>query len=163
MTGIEVLGHGIKFQLLAIPDQVGRPILPQYIAMRVVEHLLRPRRKPSSASWSKQKVVFKRTLIRPRRIKHRDRRPSGVMRKSENSNLPFHLLSKTMPTREPEPSSNRPVTEPLRPRGGSSPVTRESSIEYIGRKEPRVPVPILLLGSVALAAAIVAFLHFSRP
>jgi hypothetical protein len=40
---------------------------------------------------------------------------------------------------------------------------RESSIEYVGRREARVPLPILLLGFVAVAAAIIAFLHFSRP
>ena len=40
---------------------------------------------------------------------------------------------------------------------------KESSIEYVGKKKPRAPLPILFLGFVAVAAAIIAFLHFSRP
>ncbi len=40
---------------------------------------------------------------------------------------------------------------------------KESSIEYVGRSEPKVPLPILLLGFAAVAAAIIAFIHFSKP
>jgi len=40
---------------------------------------------------------------------------------------------------------------------------KEGRIEYAGKREPRVPLPILFLGFVAVAAAIIAFLHFSRP
>ena len=39
---------------------------------------------------------------------------------------------------------------------------KESSIEYVGRKESRVPLPMLFLGFVAMAAVIIAFVHFSR-
>jgi uncharacterized integral membrane protein len=39
---------------------------------------------------------------------------------------------------------------------------KESSIEYVGRKESRVPLPMLFLGFAAMAAVIIAFVHFSR-
>jgi hypothetical protein len=107
--------------------------------------------------------VSKPTLFPPRKIEYRDKRPSGVMRESANSNLPFALISITVPKRNPEPPSSTPVTESLRPRGGIIPEMKEGGIEYVGRREPRVPLPILLLGLVAVAAAIIAFLHFSRP
>jgi hypothetical protein len=68
-----------------------------------------------------------------------------------------------MPTRNSEPSPNSLATESLGTRGGNIPETGKSSIVYIGRKEPRVPVTILIIGFVAVAAAIAAFVHFSRP
>ncbi len=40
---------------------------------------------------------------------------------------------------------------------------KERSIDYVGKRETRVPLPILFLGFVAVAAAIIALLHFSRP
>jgi hypothetical protein len=85
------------------------------------------------------------------------------MRVSDNSDSKFAPISKTMPTRTPEPTSNRPVIDSLGPQGGSSPKREESSIEYVRKREPRVPLPILFLGFVAIAAAIIAFLYFSRP
>jgi hypothetical protein len=43
-----------------------------------------------------------------------------------------------------------------------SPSAPSSSIHYVGRKEPRIPVPVLLVGLAAVAAAVIAFLHFAR-
>jgi hypothetical protein len=40
---------------------------------------------------------------------------------------------------------------------------KECRIEYVGKREARVPLPILFLGFVAVAAAIIACLHFSQP
>jgi hypothetical protein len=68
-----------------------------------------------------------------------------------------------MSAKNHEPPSNGSVTESLTPRGGGSTEMRESSIEYVGRKEPQVSVPIILLSIAAVAGAIAAFLHFSRP
>jgi hypothetical protein len=85
------------------------------------------------------------------------------MRTSDSSNHPFALKSNTMPARNPYPPSDKPVTESPGPRGKNSPAIEESSIEYVGRREPRVPLPVVFFGLVAVAAAIVAFLHFSQP
>jgi len=67
-----------------------------------------------------------------------------------------------MPTSNPDSPSNAPAAEPPRPRGKSCSETGASSIQYIGRKEPQVPVPVVLLGLVAVAGAIIAFLHYFR-
>lgn len=100
---------------------------------------------------------------RPRKIQERDRQPFGVMRVSDNLKRPFAFTSRAMPTRNPTPLSNRPASESLEAQGKGIPETRESSIEYVGRKEPRVPLPILFLGFAAIAAAIIAFVRLSRP
>ena len=84
------------------------------------------------------------------------------MRTSDSVNPPFAFISKTMPTGNPIPPSNRPATEPLGFRGGSGPDMKESSIQYVGKKESRVPLPMLFLGFVAVAAVIIAFVHFAH-
>jgi len=68
-----------------------------------------------------------------------------------------------MHTRNPESPSGRPVTEAPGTLERSSPEMKESSIEYVGRSEPKIPLPVLFLGFAAAAAIIIAFLHFSRP
>ena len=98
----------------------------------------------------------------PHKNVNRDKRPFGVKRTSDSLNPPFAFISKTMPTGNPIPPSNRPAAEPLGFRGGSGPDMKESSIEYVGRKESRVPLPMLFLGFAAVAAVIIAFVHFSR-
>jgi hypothetical protein len=53
-------------------------------------------------------------------------------------------------------------TTPQSPSTRSAPEPRESSIEYVGRKEARIPLPVLFIAAVALAGTIIAFIHFSR-
>ena len=67
-----------------------------------------------------------------------------------------------MPTTNPDSQSNAPAAEPPRPRGKTHSEMGASSIQYVGRREPQVPVPVLLMGLVALAGAIIAFLHYFR-
>lgn len=67
-----------------------------------------------------------------------------------------------MPKESPDSPSSIPADEPPRPRGGSRSEPAASSIQYLRIKEARVPVPILLVGLLAVAAAIIVFLHFHR-
>jgi hypothetical protein len=67
-----------------------------------------------------------------------------------------------MTTKSPDSPSNIPADEPLRPRGENRSELVANSIHYVGIKEPRVPVPILLIGLVFMVAAIIMFLHFYR-
>jgi len=85
--------------------------------------------------------------------KRRESRPAGVMRPGN---------SRTMPTKSPDSPSDTPADEPPRPRGQNPQEPGASSIQYARTKEPRVPVAVLLIGLVIAAAAIIAFLHFSR-
>jgi hypothetical protein len=78
--------------------------------------------------------------------------PAGVMRPRN---------PRTMSTKNPDSPSNIP-DEPLRPGGENRPELGAGSIHYVGIKEPRVSVPILLVGLVFAVAAIFAFLHFFR-
>jgi hypothetical protein len=64
-----------------------------------------------------------------------------------------------MHTRKPDPPPNPPA-EPLKFREKDRARLGASTIKYVGRNEPSVPVPMALAGLAALAAAIIAFLHF---
>ncbi len=64
-----------------------------------------------------------------------------------------------MHTIKSDPPPN-PTAEPLKFRERDRPKLGASTIQYVGRSEPRVPVPMVLAGIAALAAAIIAFLHF---
>jgi len=67
-----------------------------------------------------------------------------------------------MSTKSPDSPSNIPADEPLRPRGENRSEPGASSIQYVCIKEPRVSVPILLIGLVVVVATIIVFLHFYR-
>lgn len=67
--------------------------------------------------------------------------------------------SRTMSTKSPDTPSNIPADQPLGPRGESRTELAASSIHYVRIKEPRVPVPILLIGVVVIVAAIIVFLR----
>jgi hypothetical protein len=67
-----------------------------------------------------------------------------------------------MPTKDPNPPSNIPADEVLRPRGENRSELGSSSIQYVRIEEPRVSVPILLIGLVFVVAVISVFLHFYR-
>ncbi len=56
------------------------------------------------------------------------------------------------------PSSKTPKNGGL-----SRPDIGTSSIQYVGAKDPRIPVPILIVGVVVIASAILAYLHFAQP
>jgi hypothetical protein len=69
---------------------------------------------------------------------------------------------RTMSTKSPDSPSNIPADEPPRPGGENRSELGAGSIHYVGIKEPRVPVPILLIGLVFAVAAIIVFLHSYR-
>jgi len=55
-----------------------------------------------------------------------------------------------------------PAAESPKPRGISRQEREAGSIRYVRKSDPQVPVPIVLSGIVAVAAAIILFLHFFR-
>jgi hypothetical protein len=52
------------------------------------------------------------------------------------------------------------MTEPSGARGKGRTTSTTSSIHYAGAKEPRVPIPVVIVGLVVAAAAIYSALHY---
>jgi hypothetical protein len=67
-----------------------------------------------------------------------------------------------MPTKSPDSPSHYPDDKPLSPRGENRSEPGASNIQYVGIKEPKVSLPILLIGLGIVVAGIIGFLHFFR-
>ena len=114
------------------------------------------------ADWSERIGTFQRNPFSSTQDCEQGQAPARCYAGVRQLKSPIIPISETMLARNPEAPSNEPVTESLKPRVESSPEARESSSEFVGKREPRVPLPILSLGFAAVAAAIAAFLHLSR-